>query len=270
MDFFKPTDPDLSHMIKAIQRKFKIAVDGSQGPQTLATIYEALGCAEYPYTFTAYGADVTVMYPDQFRIAHGGGRRITDFYQGTSGQYNNGKQIGSMAIDKGKVLYDQACHAWMSAVGCEAFPEGAIYLTRDGRVKYERVRYVKELKTPLSEIIWLLGGCSGGKNWNPAAEGFKRNVCSDGRARDYSDVLRNARRISVFYKDGMLYRIAHPGITMQGLDALIINKLGGDPNLIIHLDGGTPYAVNLTKAAGTKVVVNAAYPQKAVIYCDRR
>lgn len=269
MDYFKPTDPDLSYMIKAIQRKYGISEDGSQGPQMMATIYEALGCAEYPYTFNAYGADITVMYPDQLRIAHGQGKSINQFYQGSSGQYNNGKQIGSLAIDKGNILYDQACHSWMHTVGCEAFPEGAIYLTKDGKVKYERVRYLKELSTPASEIIWLVGGCSGGKNWNPPAEGFKRNICSDGKVRDYSDVLRSARRVSIYYKDGMMYRVAHPGITMKGLDALIVNNLGGDPNLIIHLDGGTPYAKNLTKAAGTKVVYNAGYPQKAVIYCDK-
>lgn len=269
MDFFKPTDPDLSHMIKAIQRKFKIAVDGSQGPQTLATIYEALGCAEYPYTFTAYGADVTVMYPDQLRVANGEGKSITNFFQGTSGQYNNGKQIGSMAINQGKVIYDQACHAWMHTVGRKAYPEGVLYLTRDGKVLYERVAYLRELKTPLSAILWLVGGCSGGRNFNPDAEGFSRHVCSDGKIRDYTDVFRAARRVSIFYKDGMMYKIAHPFITMQGLDTLLIGKFGADPGRIIHLDGGTPYAKNLTKASGTKSVANASYPQKAVLYCEK-
>lgn len=139
-----------------------------------------------------------------------------------NGTFFWGGNPNGILVSKGKVLCDQASHAW------RGFPQSVVYRTNKGEVKIKRIRLVAEI---LSEgIDWAIGGLGilASYGYSPNSEGF---------SGQYADVLRVTNKTFIGYKkdEDLIYVCVRPN---SSHDRIIdsVNNLKLD--FAVSLDGG--------------------------------
>lgn len=132
----------------------------------------------------------------------------------------DGKPNGIL-ISEGKVLGDQASHAW------RGYPQSVIYMTKQGEVKIKRINLAAEI---ILDAVWAIGGLGilTPYGYSPNSEGFSGT---------YSDVLRTTNKTFMGYKkdEELIYLCIRPN---SSHDRIIdsVNNLKLD--FAISLDGG--------------------------------
>lgn len=124
--------------------------------------------------------------------------------------------------------------------GC---PQSVFIVYKDGKVDMKRIKNLSELN--IANIRLAVGGL-GLRNtqdskfyYSPVTEGFKAGYASNGKWKDFSDVLRKANKTVLGYNKRLnkCYLLTVPSVTHGDLIKLI--SMGEEPyDIAISLDGG--------------------------------
>ena len=124
-------------------------------------------------------------------------------------------------ISEGKVLGDQASHAW------RGYPQSVIYMTKNREIKIERIRLAADI---LPNVVWAIGGLGivTPYGYSPNSEGFSGT---------YSDVLRTTNKTFMGYKkdEDLIYLCIRP---YSSHDRIIESVKNLKLDFAISLDGG--------------------------------
>ena len=146
----------------------------------------------------------------------------------------DGKPNGIL-INEGKVLGDQASHAW------RGYPQSVIYMTKQGEVKIKRINLAAEI---ILEAVWAIGGLGilAPYGYSPNSEGFSGT---------YSDVLRTTNKTFMGYKkdEDLIYLCIRPH---SSHDRIIESVKNLKLDFAISLDGGGSSSLKINN----KVIVS--------------
>lgn len=215
-----PSTASEQKLTKAIQAAIGAAQDGIIGPASAVDLAVAVKADCWPLTIQLYGhpvivaKDITVSNPK---------KGCKYFANSLSGSFSYVKQPCSIAVNDGKVLGANACHAWLGQ------PETVLYRLQDGRFGWKRVLYADQLP---AGVKWAVGGMGLCGMYAPKEEGF---------AGQYADVLRDTNHTALGVKNGMVYLIYAKSLTGQQVNELCRDKLKLD--YAVMLDGGHVAAI---------------------------
>lgn len=207
-------------LLQAIQSRIGAAQDGILGPASAVDLAVEVGADCWPLTIQLYGhpvivcEDITISNPK---------KGCKYFANSLSGSFSYVKQPCSIAVNDGKVLGANACHAWLGQ------PETVLYRLRDGRFGWKRVLYADQLP---AGVKWAVGGMGLLGMYAPKEEGF---------AGQYADVLRDTNHTVLGVKRGMVYLIYVKSLTGAQVNELCRDKLQLD--YAVMLDGGHVAAI---------------------------
>lgn len=83
------------------------------------------------------------------------------------------------------------------------YPQGVMFCSPSGKVEVRRIKYLSELPA----YKWFVGGITilGDKTYDPAAEGYRKGVWTNGKNYDFTDVLgKRPKTFLGYYSDGFL------------------------------------------------------------------
>lgn len=216
-------------MIKAIQRAVGAAEDGLIGTATMSGLAAKVGAACWPVTLRLYGMpciiarDITACSP---RAGCGA------YKNSLSGSFSWQQKPISILVSGGKVVCGDACHAWLDR------PESVLYRLEDGTFGVRRCKSAGDLP---NGVRWAVGGVGLGRMYDPEEEGFCAFV-HNGKAYNYSDVLRKTNHTAIGVKNGLVYLVYCRSMTGAQVNAFCRDKLG--LMYAIMLDGGHVAAMN--------------------------
>jgi len=155
--------------------------------------------------------------------------------------YPSGQKPCSILINKGVDLFSSACHSWLG------FPETVLYRYKDGEHGIGKYKNTSEIPNR-PNVLWAVGGMGLLDKYNPAEEGFSK-FTKDGKAYNYTDVLRLTSHTLIGIKDEKIYLCYVP--SMSGIGVNNYAKQCGFEKAVM-LDGGhisamksTDFKVNL-------------------------
>ena len=210
-------------MIKAIQSAVGANADGEIGTQTLSDIACKIKAKCFPLTLKIYNTPI-IIAKDIIPFA-GNGTQLKDWSNCINGSFYASGKPCSILIQDSVVKQKYACHYFYNK------PETVLYKLVDGTIDIKRVKSTNELP---SGIIWAVGGVGLLNNYNPTAEGFCK--CSaNGKAEDFSDVIRTTNHSMLGYKQGYMYLVYCSNMSGTQVNDLA-KKLGLEK--AIMLDGG--------------------------------
>jgi N-acetylmuramoyl-L-alanine amidase len=168
---------------------------------------------------------------------------ITEFTNCTNGVFfvlqGNGKTHPTSILYENGVAYQSVANHYKD-FGC---PQSVFIIYKDGKVDMKRIKNLSELN--LANVRLAVGGL-GLRNtqdpkfyYSPVTEGFKAGYASDGKWKDFSDVLRKANKTVLGYNKRLnkCYLLTVPSVTHGDLIKLI--SMGEEPyDIAISLDGG--------------------------------
>ncbi len=168
---------------------------------------------------------------------------ITEFTNCTNGVFfvlqGNGKTHPTSILYENGVAYQSVANHYRD-FGC---PQSVFIIYKDGKVDMKRIKNLSELN--ISNVRLAVGGL-GLRNtqdpkfyYSPVTEGFKAGYASNGKWKDFSDVLRKANKTVLGYNKRLnkCYLLTVPSVTHGDLIKLI--SMGEEPyDIAISLDGG--------------------------------
>lgn len=168
---------------------------------------------------------------------------ITEFTNCTNGVFfvlqGNGKTHPTSILYENGVAYQSVANHYKD-FGC---PQSVFIIYKDGKVDMKRIKNLSELN--LTNVRLAVGGL-GLRNtqdpkfyYSPVTEGFKAGYASNGKWKDFSDVLRKANKTVLGYNKRLnkCYLLTVPSVTHGDLIKLI--SIGEEPyDIAISLDGG--------------------------------
>jgi N-acetylmuramoyl-L-alanine amidase len=168
---------------------------------------------------------------------------ITEFTNCTNGVFfvlqGNGKTHPTSILYENGITYQSVANHYKD-FGC---PQSVFIVYKDGKVDMKRIKNLSELN--ISNVRLAVGGL-GLRNtqdpkfyYSPVTEGFKAGYASNGKWKDFSDVLRKANKTVLGYNKRLnkCYLLTVPSITHGDLIKLI--SMGEEPyDIAISLDGG--------------------------------
>jgi len=160
--------------------------------------------------------------------------------------YPSGQTPCSIMINKGKDICSTSCHGWLG------FPETVLYRYTDGT--FGIGKFITTSQIPKrKDVLWAVGGMGLLDKYNPAEEGFSK-FTKNGKAYNYTDVLRLTSHTLIGVKDNKIYLIYVPSMTGPQVNAYA-TKCGFDS--AVMLDGGhisaihsEEHKINLTTVQG--------------------
>ena len=212
-------------LIKAIQRAIGALDNGVIGTDTMTSIAARVGADCWPIAVKRYGQPTVIA---QSVIPFDPNGTIRGYEYTISGSFTepSGVTPCSILVDRGKVVFGQACHYWT-----DRKPESVIFQTATGKLGAKRVLQVSEL--PL-DIRWAVGGMGLLGLYNPVEEGFTGIQAS---------ALRKTTHTVLGFKNGLVYGICFLNHTAEELNSIVRDRFKLDA--AIMLDGGSPFCYNL-------------------------
>lgn len=229
MDIVKGSTSSEVSMIKAIQAAVGANADGEIGTQTMSDIAVALRAGCFPLTVQIYDAPV-IIARDIIPFS-AGGAALSDYKNTINGSFYANKRPCSILVQDGLVIQASACHAFYGK------PESVLYRTFSGDVGIMRAKSVDELPP---HVLWAVGGVGLLNNYAPPAEGFCK-LYKNGKAEDFSDVLRKTDHSMLGEKGGYIYLVYCADMTAAEVNAFA-RRLG--LRVAIMLDGGHVAGIN--------------------------
>ena len=168
---------------------------------------------------------------------------ITEFTNCTNGVFfvlqGNGKTHPTSILYENGVAYQSVANHFRDF----GTPQSVFIIYKDGKVDMKRIKNLSELN--ISNVRLAVGGL-GLRNtqdpkfyYSPVTEGFKAGYASNGKWKDFSDVLRKANKTVLGYNKRLnkCYLLTVPSVTHGDLIKLIST---GDEHydIAISLDGG--------------------------------
>jgi N-acetylmuramoyl-L-alanine amidase len=168
---------------------------------------------------------------------------ITEFTNCTNGVFfvlqGNGKTHPTSILYENGVAYQSVANHFRDF----GTPQSVFIIYKDGKVDMKRIKNLSELN--ISNVRLAVGGL-GLRNtqdpkfyYSPVTEGFKAGYASNGKWKDFSDVLRKANKTVLGYNKRLnkCYLLTVPSVTHGDLIKLI--STGEEPyDIAVSLDGG--------------------------------
>jgi N-acetylmuramoyl-L-alanine amidase len=168
---------------------------------------------------------------------------ITEFTNCTNGVFfvlqGNGKTHPTSILYENGVAYQSVANHFRDF----GTPQSVFIIYKDGKVDMKRIKNLSELN--ISNVRLAVGGL-GLRNtqdpkfyYSPVTEGFKAGYASNGKWKDFSDVLRKANKTVLGYNKRLnkCYLLTVPSVSHAEL--LKIISTGEEPyDIAVSLDGG--------------------------------
>lgn len=234
-DYFEQADREIA---QAIQKGLNIKVDGFIGNQTILNIalqFESQGIIKlnYPLALEIYDGYMIIGQKDQVNFDYAQyKRKCSDYKYATNGtffDYSTNKLVSILA-DQEKIYHNMGSKVWRDKA------EGCIWLDYKGKLHYNRIKYINELK----DVKWAISGVTL-HDYHPKWEGF---------VGKFSDVLRHTWHsvLGIDYDDRVI--LFHKKASARKLVEDVNDNL--KLKYAILLDGGSMAAINTPKFSRNK------------------
>lgn len=147
--------------------------------------------------------------------------------------YPSGVSPCSILVNKGTTIRSDACHAWLG------FPETVLYRYKDGTFGIGKYKSANEIPNR-QNVLWAVGGMGLLSMYNPAEEGFSK-FTKNGKAYNYTDVLRDTNHTVLAIKNNECYGLYVPSMTGSEVNAFCKEHKF---DMAVMLDGGHIAAIN--------------------------
>ena len=170
---------------------------------------------------------------------------ITEFTNCTNGVFfvlqGNGKTHPTSILYENGVAYQSVANHFRDF----GTPQSVFIIYKDGKVDMKRIKNLSELN--IANIRLAVGGL-GLRNtqdpkfyYSPVTEGFKAGYASNGKWKDFSDVLRKANKTVLGYNKRLnkCYLLTVPNVAHGELIKIISDNSTGEAyDIAISVDGG--------------------------------
>lgn len=223
-----PQTKNEEKLFKAIQKANGSLEDGKPGLQTMSDIAIKVEADCFPVTLKIYGMPV-IIGNDAILFDPDG--PISNFSNCLIGSFSHprAEKPGSIMVNNGKIIHDQACHAWAG------FPEAVIYRLWDGSFGCGEFKTAYELPP---NVKWAMGGFGLMGLWNPDGQGFK---VINGVDYLNSVTYRTAHGV-LAVKNNKVYGVLCKNMTGKEVNDFCINKMKFE--IAVMGDGGGLAAIN--------------------------
>jgi len=181
---------------------------------------------KFPYSIRVYKNWLHVTHPRKVRPFNPKGKSLSNFKSVVSGSFSWNRKPISIMIENGKTICNHSAHYWITDRNGVATPESVLWYNKNGTYGISRVAFDHELPDR-DNIVWAIGGCGLGANYNPSEEGF---------VGAYADVFRKTSHMILgFDKYGMFNALEVAYMSRSQIEYLC-RKLGFVEYILV--DGG--------------------------------